>query len=135
MKKYLLLSVFFSSGAFAITPNSGIPDISQKVPAYMAQDIVNAYEENTISADRRFKGKMFVVAGKIMNIATDLSDEAYVTLTSKNSWYSPRLYFSESEMDKLANLKIGQDLVSICLGDGSTMKSPRMKECSIVNFK
>lgn len=135
INKFIAIPLFFTFSAMANTPAPDDQDIAKKVPAYMAQDIVNAYEENTISADRKFKGKMFMVAGKVGNIATDYSNTPYVNLVAKNTWHSPRLYFNDTETDKLADLKIGQTLLSICLGDGDTIKSPRMKDCSVVSVQ
>ncbi|MGP2469958.1 OB-fold protein [Yersinia sp. 2540 StPb PI] len=137
MLKYLILAIGIASTQTFASNFQDESEISKQVPAFMSQEIVDAYEANTIAADRKFKGKMIVVGGVVESVATNFSGDPYVTFTAKNRWHSPRLYFekTERELDKLANFSVGQKIVSICVGGGDVQKSPILKECTIVDGK
>lgn len=97
-----------------------------------AQELADGYEANTIAADKNFKNKWFVVTGKVKDIRTDITDSAYVELSSKNMFNAPQAKFIASEEDKLANLQRGQTIKAMCVGNGDIIKTPMLKKCSLV---
>lgn len=107
--------------------------VTTSMDLFSAQEVTDAYEKNTVSADQQFKGKWILMEGVVTNISTDISDDAYVTFDTNNSFYSPRASFIKEENEKLALLTKGQHVVVLCLGDGDTLKSPRLKDCTLEN--
>ncbi|MHC0026009.1 OB-fold protein [Enterobacter vonholyi] len=116
-----------SSSGPAIRPDT------TNMTLFTAQEITDSYERNTVSADQQFKGKWILMEGVVTNISTDISNDAYVTLDTTNSFYSPRAKFIREENDKLASLIKGQHIVMLCIGDGDTLKAPMLKDCTLVN--
>lgn len=84
-----------------------------------AEDLTKAYDENELSADKKYKGKTLEVSGRIENIADTLGNVT-VSLKGHNAVVSVMCSFEESEKDSVANLKKGQKTTLIGKGDGYT---------------
>ncbi|WP_445441731.1 OB-fold protein [Citrobacter freundii] len=136
---FYVVPFFFSGNSDQIDQvgSSSSSQVSRPDPTSMtlfaAQEITDAYERNTVSADQQFKGKWILMEGDVTNISTDISNDAYVTFDATNSFYSPRAKFISKERDKLASLTKGQHIVVLCIGDGDTLKTPILKDCTLVN--
>ncbi len=94
-----------------------------------ATDLVQAYKDNEVAADVKYKGKALKVTGIVTSIKKDITSEIYVTLKG-TGFRSVQCYFEDSENSKVANLKKGDELTVIgdCHG---LMMNVLMKECEI----
>ncbi|ART01824.1 TPA: zinc-ribbon domain-containing protein [Klebsiella pneumoniae] len=142
---YLVLSIIFlgrssedvsyeSTETESVTSTStsnGRPDASS-LSEFSAQEIFDAYSANTVAADKQFKGKWLIISGKVGDINTDITNSAYVAFSVDDSFNSPQASFIESEEDKLANLRQGQYVKAICIGNGDIAKTPMLKNCTLV---
>ncbi|WP_025714273.1 OB-fold protein, partial [Klebsiella sp. 10982] len=81
---------------------------------------------------KQFKGKWLIISGKVGDINTDITNSAYVAFSVDDSFNSPQASFIESEEDKLANLRQGQYVKAICIGNGDIAKTPMLKNCTLV---
>ncbi len=90
------------------------------------------YEENTVAADQKYKGKKFKVTGSITSIDTDFTGAPYLTLTGFNEFSNPQFKFDEDSKGKIASLKKGNKVTLICEGDGDVIKTAMSKDCSFV---
>ncbi|WP_027705046.1 OB-fold protein [Zymobacter palmae] len=107
---------------------------AEHLESYSIQRIAKAYEENTVSADRTFKNKRFIVTGVISAISTDLFGTAYVTMRGGvNEFLEPQLKFNDNYEDYVAKLKKGMKITLVCTGDGDIAKAPILKECAPQN--
>ena len=106
---------------------------AKELNVFTAQNIADAYESNTVAADRQFKNKWLIVSGKVDSINTDVFDDAYVTLAVDNRFNGPQAKFIKTEEDKLAGLKNGQDIKAICLGNGDVVKTPMLIDCALTD--
>jgi uncharacterized protein YecT (DUF1311 family) len=102
------------------------------LPAVTSRDLAHAYDENTVAADQRFKGKKFKVTGIVTDINTDLTGSPYVTLDNSDGFLEPQFELLKSEKKDIAKLKKGQQLSLLCVGRGDIAKIP-MSDCSILN--
>lgn len=102
------------------------------LPAVTSRDLAHAYDENTVAADQRFKGKKFKVTGIVTDINTDLTGSPYVTLDNSDGFLEPQFELLKSENNDIAKLKKGQQLSLLCVGRGDIAKIP-MSDCSILN--
>ncbi len=104
-----------------------------EMPTITAQVLASAYEENTVAADARFKGKRFKVTGVVDSINTDFLGTPYLTLRGGvNQFMEPQFSFSKSDSEKLATLRKGARVTLICTGSGDVAKTPMSKGCSLL---
>lgn len=97
-----------------------------------ANDISQAYSDNTVSADQRYKGKRFKVTGTVTEISTDFMGDPYVTLRGGvNQFMEPQFSFDKSNIDALTQMKKGMRVTLVCTGRGDIAKVPMSKDCAI----
>jgi hypothetical protein len=98
-----------------------------------ARDLARAYEENTVSADAKFKGKRFRVSGVITAINTDfMGDPVIVLRGGVNPFMEPQFSFDKSAIDAIGKLKKGSTITMECKGKGDVAKTPMSDDCEIV---
>jgi hypothetical protein len=97
-----------------------------------ATAIAQAYEENTVAADQRFKGKKFKITGTVADINTDFMGDPYVTLKGGvNQFMEPQFGFDKSSSAQLASLKKGATITLVCIGKGDIAKTPIWGSCEL----
>jgi hypothetical protein len=101
----------------------------RKESTISANNLVAAYKNNEIAADKNYEGKTFYVEGYIDNIGNDILDNAYVTLKSRDAIRSVQCYVDDKET--LANLRKGQRITVKGDCDG-LMMNVQMKNCEVV---
>ncbi|MFJ2487846.1 hypothetical protein [Pseudomonas sp. NPDC087639] len=102
-------------------------------PTVTASDIAVAYNENTVAADQKFKGKKFKVSGTVTDINTDFMGNPYLTLRGGvNQFMEPQFAFEKSEADSLASLKKGAKVTLLCVGKGDVAKIPMSGSCALL---
>lgn len=125
-------------GLFGIGVISGIskrsPDntasMQQPVFETTADDIAIAYQQNTVAADSRFKGKTFTFTATVYDISTDIAGSAYITVVGGNNEFQyPHAELAESEMNAAATLQKGQVVRLMCTGNGDVVKTAMLKNC------
>ncbi|WP_343350632.1 OB-fold protein [Pseudomonas sediminis] len=100
---------------------------------YHAEDLVRAYEENTVAADKVFKARKFKVSGTVSDINTDLFGDPYITLEASSRIFGkPQFKFSKDQLDELATLRRGMQLVLVCQGKGDVAKTPMADKCMLI---
>lgn len=101
--------------------------------AYSAYQIASDYNQNTVKADTDWKGHRYYVKGEIVDINTDFTGSAYVTLRGGvNEFMEPQFSFKESEKAKVSELRKGQEVILECTGNGDIAKTPMSKDCLFV---
>ncbi|WP_206199408.1 OB-fold protein [Parasulfuritortus cantonensis] len=97
-----------------------------------ATAIAQAYEENTVAADQKFKGKRFKITGTVADINTDFMGDPYVTLKGGvNQFMEPQFGFDKSSSTQLANLYKGATITLVCTGKGDIAKTPMWDSCTL----
>ncbi|WP_303846829.1 OB-fold protein [Aeromonas sobria] len=99
------------------------------LPVITSQALSAAYDENTVAADQKFKGKQFKVKGTVTEISTDIMGDPYITLKGTNMFQEPQFQFDKDATDQLARLKKGMTVVLICTGRGDIAKTPMSDDC------
>ncbi|MBC7605038.1 MAG: hypothetical protein H7255_20570 [Ramlibacter sp.] len=95
-------------------------------------DLQAVYEENTVAADSRFKGKHLLVRGIVTSINTGLTNDVYLTLAGTNEFLQTQAHMIESERTAAGALKRGASVSLECVGDGDIIKTPMLKDCVFV---
>ena len=111
-------------GSSTVSETSSVPAIS-----VTASELEDAYAENTVSADARFKGRQLLVTGIVVSIDTDISDSAYLALQGTNPFLHTQAHLQESVRWKAGTLKPGAQVRLICTGNGDIVKTPMLKDC------
>lgn len=101
-----------------------------------ATDIAQAYKENTVAADQRFKGKRFSITGIVDDINTDFMGDPNVTLKGGvNRFMEPHFKFKKSSSSELALIYKGDSVTLICTGRGDVAKAPIWDSCTLESWK
>ena len=98
------------------------------------EELCTSYEKNEVAADKKFKGKLIKITGKVDDIKKDLLDNLYVTLRRQKDFEicQPQCFFEDEYEDQLANLNKGQTVTIIGRVDG-LLGTVSIKEAQLVN--
>lgn len=105
---------------------SQVEDVKEElVPEIMlsAPELVNAYENNEVKADKEYGGKVVEISGEIRDISIMLG-KTFVILSSGQdfSLSDVQCFFDdEAEISKIENLSKGQQLTVIGTVDGKSI--------------
>lgn len=85
---------------------------AQAEASVSAQQLYNQYEANEVEADNRYKGKVISVTGVIGDIGKDITDNAYVLLSSGDLFgmFGVQCFFDESQEASFTSLRTGQQV-------------------------
>lgn len=102
------------------------------MPSVTSTDLALAYEDNSVAADGKFKGKQYKISGTISDINTDLMGNPYITMRGTNQYMQPQFQFDKADLNQIASLKKGMKLIMVCTGRGDIAKTPMSKDCRIL---
>ena len=68
------------------------------------------YENNEVSADAKYKGKIVIVSGKIQDIGKDIMDEPYIVIGGEGFLDGVQCSFAKSQESSIARLSKGQNV-------------------------
>lgn len=127
-----------SQSAKNTVANAPAPPPPPPAPAYEFEttpnELATAYDENTVRADTKFKGKKYLVTGLVADISTDVMGDAYLVLRGGvNQFMQPHFTLQDSEKNKAGDLKKGQKVSLICIGGGDVAKIPMSKRCAFAS--
>ena len=98
-----------------------------------ATELINAYKENEVKADKMYKGKIVEVNGIVDGIDSDIDDKAVVRLSDGDEFsiYTVSCYIDDENQDKACELKKGENVTIIGKADGEIAGTPVIKDCKI----
>ena len=98
-----------------------------------ATELINAYKENEVKADKMYKGKIVEVNGIVDKIDSDMGDKAVVRLSDgdKYSIYTVSCCIDDENQDKACELKKGENVTIVGEADGEVAGLPYIKDCKI----
>ena len=98
-----------------------------------ATELINAYKENEVKADKIYKGKIVEVNGIVDGIDSGISDNAIVRLSDGDefSFDDVFCYIDDENQDKACELKKEQNVTIIGIASGEIAGAPGIKECKI----
>lgn len=91
----------------------------------------NEYLENETVANKRYKGKMVEISGKVASVTKGMLGKGMIIKFSdgEHDFNSALCYMRSSEKDGVMNLKEGQSVTLIGRGDGAAIGLPILREC------
>ena len=98
-----------------------------------ATELINAYKENEIKADKMYKGKIVEVNGIVDAIDSGIDDKAIVRLSDGDefSFDNVQCCIDDENQDKACELKKGENVTIIGKADGEIAGTPFIKDCKI----
>ena len=98
-----------------------------------ATELINAYKENEIKADKMYKGKIVEVNGIVDAIDSGIDDKAIVRLSDGDefSFDNVQCCIDDENQDKACELKKGDNVKIIGKADGEIAGTPFIKDCKI----
>ncbi len=104
----IVAGILFVMGLIGNLTDSGSGSADQKPDAEVfSEELLYAYTLNEVSADNKYKGKILRVTGYVSEISKDITDEAYLTLTTGDDIREIQCFFGGNE-DQLAEIRPGQ---------------------------
>ena len=98
-----------------------------------ATELINAYKENEIKADKMYKGKIVEVNGIVDAIDSGIDDKAIVRLSDGDefSFDNVQCCIDDENQDKACELNKGENVTIIGKADGEIAGTPFIKDCKI----
>ena len=98
-----------------------------------ASELINAYKENEVKADKMYKGKIVEVNGIVDGIDSGIDDKAIVRLSDGDefSFDNVQCCIDDENQDKACELKKGENVIIIGKADGEIAGTPFIKDCKI----
>jgi hypothetical protein len=106
--------------AFVQSYQSG--NVSSDAIVISAENLCSEYLANELAANNRYKGKIVLLTGKLVEVKTDYSGRYYASLEGVRKNYIPYtidVYFVDSALNRLANITVGRTVTifAICTGE------------------
>ena len=98
-----------------------------------ATELINAYNENEVKADKMYKGKIVEVNGIVDGIDSDMDDKAVVRLSDGDEFsiYTVSCRIDDDNQNKACELEKGQNVTIVGEADGEVIGMPFIKDCKI----
>lgn len=112
-----------------------IDDLHNKITKISSVQLVKEYNENEVNADKNYKGKLIIITGKINSIDVTLNTP-YVRLSDGEQFSFKNVSCkikNEEQRNKSASLQKDQSVTMIGKVTGSTLGSPYIDDCFILN--
>ena len=95
-----------------------------------AAEIYAAYESNEIAADAKYLNKNTCVTGIVYQVGKDINNAPYVELSaSDNEYLNVRCYLKNDQTNYAANIRKGQRVSLLGLGNGFPIHSVQLRDC------
>jgi hypothetical protein len=135
----VVLSQESGSGAVAAAPAGGSTQAASEQPAapapikLTATVLYNAYTNNEVAADAKYKGNLVEVTGVINSIGKDILGNPYVSLNvGEYSELGVQCIFPKADESTLTSLSSGQSITLEGTVTGETLTLVGLDGCSIV---
>lgn len=98
------------------------------------EEICKEYAKNEVAADKKYKGNLIKITGRVDDVKKDIMDSLYVTLKRQGDFElcQPQCFFDDEHEDQLANLSKGQTVTIIGRVDG-LMMNVLIKDAQLAN--
>jgi hypothetical protein len=135
---FVLLAMFVGCGACVsiFRSGGGAPPVAAPVsPAVGApvelRWLVESYDSNEVASDMEYKGRRIRVSGTVVDIAKDITDDAYIIVGPRAKFRAVQCLFERGDTAQAARLRKGQAITVD--GDVSgLMMNVLLRRCAVV---
>jgi hypothetical protein len=103
------------------------PPSNEPLPVVSIRELWSAYENNEMRADAAFKGKRFIVEGKVDQVSKDVFGNVVVHLRGPNQFIP--VYARLADERLAMELDKGMPVRWACTGGGKVVMSPQLDRC------
>jgi len=103
-----------------------------EVPTVTAVKLVADYDANQLSADKKYKDKVYKITGTIDDFGSELLGNPYVSLVGDGYFNTVRCGFGDDQADAISKLSKGQQVTFQGTIYGDLIGSVSVNDCSIV---
>jgi hypothetical protein len=125
------LGILVATVALLFACKIGNSSSSKTATKVTAEDLIAAYDDNEVAADKKYKGKWVKVTGIVGEIKKDILNDVYVTIGTGKQFEFPvvQCFVAKGMTDDAADLKKGQKITAKGRVDG-LMMNVLVRECS-----
>lgn len=103
------------------------PKVEEKIEEVIVisvQDLYNAYQDNEVAADLKYKHKMLEVTGVISDFGVDVFGTAFIKFdTGKGPFNDAQVFFKKGQEEKISELSKGETITFVGKGGGLIITS------------
>lgn len=92
-------------------------------------DLVQAYKDNEVAADEKYKGKKIEITGEVKDISSNIGDQPVVHLKADKALLGVSAHGLEKS--DAAKLKKGETVTLVCKGNGEVISVPSLDDCKL----
>ncbi|NOJ92004.1 hypothetical protein HMI51_03460 [Corallococcus coralloides] len=119
-------------GTTAKATVSPVPPVASALLHVGPRELWDAYADNEVAADMKYRGKRAEMAGLIQDIAKDAADNIVISLDVGEMMSSVMCLVPDEEMPAVAKLSKGQLVAFHGTVRGLLLKRPVIKDCRVV---
>ena len=97
-----------------------------------AVDLYNAYQNNSIAADEKYKDKLLEVKGAVVTIGKDILGTKFIALKTPNLVNVVQCMVKDSDSEKLTSLNKGDIVSVIGTTKGATLGNIILYDCKTI---
>lgn len=107
-------------------------DSHQPAESLQATELYQAYYDNEVAADERFKAKTVLVDGRIKDIGKDITNTAYLILgDNADTIRGTQAMFRSDDAARIASLSKGERVSVLCTVSGKILTNVILRGCSL----
>lgn len=107
------------------------PTYSAPILRISAKKLYDAYEENEIAADLKYKDEVYIISGTITSIGKDIMNTPYIVLEAGNVIGGVQCLFGRSDDVILARLSKNQSVYVKGTIKGKTLTNILVRKCAL----
>lgn len=121
-----------SPGYYGRNAPSGQPGPPTPLDTVTAEELNRQYMQNEVAADERYRGRRYVLAGELDDIAKDFLDKPYVRVRVPGTFLGIRAEMRRTEIPRIAPLTPGSYVYLDCRGAMMVMRVPNADDCLVI---
>jgi len=98
-----------------------------------ATKISGEFKENKATALESYKDKTVEISGIVKQVDKTVGSESIVFVSSSDAFEVKGKFSNKSEVEKLATLNSGQNIVVKCVGEATESSFAEFKDCTLVS--
>ncbi len=102
----------------------------QALVSATSDELQRAFEANEVAAEQAYGGRAVLIRGKVDSVNRDIANTPFISLTGgSNMFIKPVATMADGQMDYMASLKKGQQIILACDSARMLMTSAAVSNC------
>jgi len=109
---FIVLAAFLVLAVGSMDTDTDTQKVKSQAASYTlsANQLYREYESNEVAADAKYKGKIVIVYGTIVDIGKDIMDDAYIVIGGEGFLDGVQCTFTKGEQSSVARLSKGMQV-------------------------